>query len=126
MSLNYRGLASPHKRSTLKRVVGLEHPDVILLQEILGIGDVVKIRLESWFPRWNFETLDVRGRYGGMAIGWIVRNVKVMNLWGMESILGLTCKALELEDTFTVFNIHGLYLNRIPFWNRMKKKLFIL
>ena len=47
----------------------LEHPDVLLLQENLGAGDVIKCRLESWFKGWYFETLDVRGRSGGLAIG---------------------------------------------------------
>ena len=49
MSLDCQGLAGPHKRSALGRVVDLEHPDVILLQETLGAGDVIKCRLESWF-----------------------------------------------------------------------------
>ena len=61
MSFNCQGLVGPHKRSTLKRVVGLEHPDILLLQETLGLGEVVKDRLGSWFPGWNFETLDARG-----------------------------------------------------------------
>ena len=59
MSFNYQGLAGPHKRSTLKRVVGLEHPNIMLLQETLGVGEVVNARLESWFLGWIFETLDV-------------------------------------------------------------------
>ena len=42
MSFNYQGLAGPHKRSALKRVVILEHPDIIILQEALGLGNVVK------------------------------------------------------------------------------------
>ena len=50
-------MASPHKISALKRVVGLEHLDIFFLQETLGVGEVVKDRLESWFPGWNFETL---------------------------------------------------------------------
>ena len=64
------GLAGPHKISTLKRVVGLQHPGILMLQETLGVGEVVKIRLESWFPGWNFFTLDIRGRSGGLEIGW--------------------------------------------------------
>ena len=41
MSFNYWGLAGPHKRLAIKRVVGLEHPNILLLQETLGVGDVV-------------------------------------------------------------------------------------
>ena len=69
MSFNCRGLVGPHKRSTLKRVVVLECLDIILLQETMGVGEVVKARLESWFASWNFETLDVRGHFGGLDFG---------------------------------------------------------
>ena len=69
MSFNCRGLACPHKRSTLNKVVSLEHPDILLLQETLGVGGVSKARLESWFPRWIFDTLDVRGHSRHLAIG---------------------------------------------------------
>ena len=70
MSFNCRGLDGPHKRSTLKRVVGLEHPDVLLLQETLGVGDVVQSRLESRSLGWDFTTLNVRGHSGVLEIGW--------------------------------------------------------
>ena len=94
MSLNCQGLAGPHKRSTLWMVVDLEHLDVILLQETLGVGDVVKCRLESWFPSWNFETLDVHGRSSGLAIGWNASSVRVLNIWGLDFVLGMTSKVL--------------------------------
>ena len=76
---------------------------------------MVKDRLGSWFPGWNFETLDARGCYGGFAIGWNESYVKVLNIWGLESVLGLEFKELDLEVSFTVFNIYGPYLNGIPF-----------
>ena len=50
MSLNCRGLAGPQKISALRRVIELEHPDVVMLQETLGVGHLFKSRLESWFP----------------------------------------------------------------------------
>ena len=62
MSFKCRGLVDPLKRSTLKRVVDLEHPDVIMLKETLGIGYVLKSKLESWFSGWISKTLDVRGQ----------------------------------------------------------------
>ena len=115
VSFNCRGLAGAHNRSAIRRVVFLERSVVILLQETLGIGEVVKARLESWFVGWTFETLDVKGRSGGLAIGWIDRNVKVLNLWGMESTIGISCSTLDLGEVFTVCNVYGPYLNRIPF-----------
>ena len=47
MSFNCQGLAGPLKRPALRRVVDVEHPDILLLQEILGGGDVIKEKLES-------------------------------------------------------------------------------
>ena len=107
MSFNCRGLVGPHKISTLKRVVFLECTDIIILQETSGIGEVVKTRLESWFVRWNFETMDVRGCYGGLVIGWNDRNVKVLNLWGSELNIGIYCSDLVLGEFFTVCNVYG-------------------
>ena len=89
MSFNVWGLAGPHKRSTLKRVVILEHPDILLLQETLGVGDVIKERLDSWFPGCVFASLDAKGRSGGLDIGWNACSVKANNLWGMDHVLGL-------------------------------------
>ena len=103
------------KRSAFQRVIELEHPDVVMLQETLGVGDVVKCQLESWFPGWSFETLDVRGRSGGLAIGRNIGRVRVLNIWGLESVLGMSLKAMDLVDTFTVVNVYGPYLNRVPF-----------
>ena len=63
---------------------------------MLGAGVETKARLESWFGGWIFETLDVRGGPRGLAIGWNARNVMALNVWGMESVLGMTFKSLVL------------------------------
>ena len=90
ISFNFRGLAGPLKRPALQRVVDLEHPDIMLLQETLGVGDVIKEKLENWFLGWNFVTLDVRGRSGGLVLEWNTRVVKALNNWGRDSVLGMT------------------------------------
>ena len=64
MSFNCRGLAGPLKRPTMRWVIEVEHLDILVLQETLGGGDVIKEKLESWFTGWNFVTLDVRGHSG--------------------------------------------------------------
>ena len=56
---------------------------------------------------------------GGLAIEWNERTVKALNLSGMESVLGLNFLALDLGVSFTIFNIYGPYLNRIPFWDAL-------
>ena len=69
LSFNCRGLAGPGKKSAFIRVLTLEHLDVILLQETLGAGEVIRERLESWILGWSFFTLDARGRSEGLAVG---------------------------------------------------------
>jgi len=115
MSFNCRGLAGPKMKSTFKQVLTLEHPDVILLQETLGVGDVIKERMESWLAGWSFVTLDVRGRSGGLAVGWNTREVKLINSWGVESVLGVEVLSIELGTQLSMLNIYGPYLNRVPF-----------
>ena len=50
MPFNCRGLAGPQKKAALWRIIYLDGPDIIMLQETLGVGTVVKSRLEGWLP----------------------------------------------------------------------------
>ena len=119
MSLNCWGLAGPQKRSALRRVVDLDCTDILPLQETMRVGVGIKVRLESWLGGWIFETLDVKGHSGGLEIGWNARIVSTLNVWGMDSVLGMSFRALEMVGTFDVVNIYGPYLNRIPFWEKI-------
>ena len=119
MSFNCRGLAGPVKKSAFIRVLTLEHMDVILLQETLGVGDVIKERLESWLPSWSFVTLDARGRSGGLVVGWRNSCVKLANAWGLDYVLGVEIFFEELGITLSVINVYGPYLNRAPFWDSL-------
>ena len=115
MSFNCRGLAGPKKKSALMRVITLDHPDVLLLQETLGDSLVVKERLESWLAGWSFVALDVRGQSGGMAMGWNSRVMNLQTAWGMESILGVELRSDDLGSCLKVINVYGPYLNRVPY-----------
>jgi len=117
MSFNCRGLAGPHKKSAFRRVLTLEHPDVILLQETLGVGEVIKNCLESWMPGWSFLTLDVKGRSGGLAVGWRSSCMKLVDSWGMDSVLCVDVLSADLGITIKVINVYGPYHNRVPFWD---------
>jgi len=119
MSYNCRGLAGPHKKSAFRRVLTLEHPDVILLQETLGVGDAIKNCLESWLPGWSFLTLDVKGRSGGLAVGWRNSCMKLVDSWGMDSVLCVDVLSADLGITIKVINIYGPYHNRVPFWDAL-------
>lgn len=119
MSFNCRGLASPLKRSSLRRLVELNHPDVILLQETLGCSEEIVRVLESLLPGWKFVVLDARGRSGGLASGWRVSSCRCVCSWGISSGVGLEVWDAELEKTVTILNIYGPYLNRARFWDSL-------
>ena len=119
MSFNCRGLAGPGKKSALMRVLALEHPDVLLLQETLGVGEVIQGKLESWFPGWSFVTLDAKGRSGGLAVGWKNNCVRMINSWGAEAVLGVELFCADLGISLTVINVYGPYNNRAQFWDSL-------
>ena len=119
LSFNCRGLAGPGKKSAFIRVLTLEHPDVILLQETLGVGEMIQERLESWLPGWSFVTLDARGRSGGLAVGWNNCRVKMINALGSEAVLGVEVCSEELGMSLLVINVYGPYINRVPFWDSL-------
>ena len=125
MSFNCRGLARPVKKSAFIRVLTLEHPDVILLQETLGVGEVIKERLESWIPGWSFVTLDARGRSGGLAVGWKNCCMKLVNAWGMDAALGAEVYSEYLGTSLTVVNVYGPYLNRTPYWDSLLQNTLV-
>jgi exonuclease III len=122
MSFNCRGLANPHKKLTLKRVVINDHPDVILLQDTLGDGEVVQAALETMFPGWAFITSDVRGRSGGLVVGWNSKTVKILNSWGLDSCLGIELISVDLGMELHIFNIYGPYQDRVIFWEDLFNK----
>jgi hypothetical protein len=75
LSYNCRGLASPPKKSSLKRMVDMFGPSIILLHETMGQCDNVKKALETCLLGWNFEVVDAVGRSGGLEIGWLQRKI---------------------------------------------------
>jgi len=79
MSFNYRGLAGALKKPILKRVISSEHPDVLLLEETMGVGEEVKSCMEKLLPSWKFETLDAFGIFGGLETRWNTQTIQVLN-----------------------------------------------
>ena len=107
LSYNCRGLASPHKKSSLKRMITLLGPQIILLQETMGLRDVVKEALESWFPGWAFEAVDAAGRSGGVAIGWLTSMIRCESIWGFCEGIGIEVYSRDTNRFFSVVNIYG-------------------
>jgi exonuclease III len=69
LSFNYRGLAHPSKKASLKRLVENISLDILMLQETMGDSGVVSRILGSLLSEWDFYALDAQGRSEGLAIG---------------------------------------------------------
>jgi exonuclease III len=52
LSFNYKGLEIPHKKFSLKRLVSLHQPDVVLFQETLADEVSATKTLSTLFP-WD-------------------------------------------------------------------------
>ena len=70
-------------------MIALLGPQIILLQETMGPRDLVKEVLESWLPGWAFEAVDVVGRSGSLAIGWMTNQIRCENIWFFQSRMGI-------------------------------------
>jgi exonuclease III len=58
LSFNCRGLAGPHKKYALHRLVESSHPDILLLQETMGEEATIIPWLRALFKNWDFVGLD--------------------------------------------------------------------
>jgi exonuclease III len=123
LSFNCRGLANPSKKSSLRRLVELISPEVIFLQETMGVSESVVSVLESLLPGWDFAAVDARGRSGGLATGWLLKKCNCESVWGFESGIGLNFFSTDLGRSMTIVNIYGPYLDRQRYWNSIASAL---
>jgi len=116
LSFNYRGLASNPKKLALKRLIETKPPDIILLQETLGMADQISHTLQNIIPNWSFVALDVVGRFGGLAIGYNPRSIRVDASWGGSGYLGLDIFSADLGMILRIVNVYGPCHHREHFW----------
>ena len=79
MSFNCRRLASPIQKSSLRRLVDLNQPDIVLLQETMGISEDVVRLLKVLLLGWKFVGIDSRGRSGGVVSGWNLKSCRCVS-----------------------------------------------
>lgn len=72
LSFNYRRLAIPFKKSSLKCLVLRTKPEIIFMQETMGVNEMIKGVLLSLLPGWDFVVHDAKGRLGGVKIGIVL------------------------------------------------------
>lgn len=99
LSFNYTGLASPSKKSSLKRLVDTMGLDIIFLQETMGNSQMVKYTPETLLMGLIFEAVDARDRSGGLATRWHLRSCRCDHVWGVEFRMGLEVCVEELVRT---------------------------
>jgi len=64
MSLNCQGLANPSNKLTIKRSIESLKPSIILLREIMSIGEKTIQELSKLLSGWDFSFIDVIGMFG--------------------------------------------------------------
>lgn len=95
-SFSCQGFTNTSKKHALKNVFLNYYPNVTVLQETLGVGDEVKLSLNRMLPGWTFLTVDTKGRSEGLDLGVKDSSVKLLNSWGLESMVGVEVFSQEL------------------------------
>lgn len=93
ISWNIRGLGGKQKRRLIKELLGIESPDLVVLQETKKEDINIKLMGSIWgsrFKEWSF--LPSVGRSGGILIVWDVRVFR-----GIETVLGIYSVSVLLE-----------------------------
>ena len=116
-TLNYRGLASLPKKIASRRLVEEHFIDVLCLQEIMGDGISLDGELELMLSGWVFISLDAKGKFGGLLLGWRIRHFQLLSVWAVDSGLFASLYIIEMKEVFYFMNIYGPYLDRVRFWN---------
>jgi exonuclease III len=95
LSFNCRGLASPSKKLSLKRIVEIHKPDVLFFQELICEGGQIVGKLETLLGGWEFRFVDAQGRFGDLILGWHKRCLNCSHSWCVELGLGLKIYSQE-------------------------------
>jgi hypothetical protein len=70
LSFNCRGLANPSKKLSIKRLVDLHQPYVLLLRETMMEGEKTMLTLFFSLLGWDFSATDVIGHSRGLITRW--------------------------------------------------------
>jgi exonuclease III len=97
LSFNCRGLAYPHKKYYLQRMVVSNQPNLLLLQETMGDEATVVSWLKVGFKNWDFVGLDANGHSRGVVLGWNTMRIKISTTWVFDSGLGALVQEVGLE-----------------------------
>ena len=66
--------------------------DVLFLQETMGDGVLFVGNMEILLPGWNFCSVDAKGKWGGLLVGW--RNRFLLFFEFLGNGIGIMCFSL--------------------------------
>ena len=118
-------VGEPSKKSSLQRLIDFNRPNVVLLQETLGLNEEVSCILETLLPGLQFVAVDVRDRSSGLALGWNLKSCRCDGVWSFSSGIGVDIFDAHLGKVLTILNIYGPFVKRVPYWNSLLKKDFV-
>ena len=107
LSYNCRCLASQPKKLALRELVKCYDPNVLRLQETLGLGIEVVGSISRMFLVWGFQAMDAHGRLGGLALGIKSGRLKEISSWGFENALVMEVNSNELCYFILLLNFYG-------------------
>ena len=94
-----------------------QRPNVLFLQESMGDGKVIVVELDSLLKVWNFVSMDAKGKYGGLLLGWKFNFFHSLNAWATVSGLGVSLYSIQPKMPLSFVNVYDPYLERERFWN---------
>ena len=119
MTLNCRGLASTPKKLVVRRLIDEQFLNVLFLQETMSDGSILVGELENMLKDWKFVSVDAKGKYGGLLLGWRYCHFHLLNAWALCSGLCVTLYSIELKMDLCFVNLYGPYVDREIFWNNL-------
>ena len=116
LSLNVHGLGSLAKQKSLRHLLFVLSPDVVLFQETMTSPYPALYAFSKLCPGWEFCALSSIGLSGGILSGW---NPKVIKCTAFQIAAGILLKASIRGSSLnlSILNCYGPYLNRDSFWN---------
>ena len=101
-SYNVRGLCNGPKVFALKRIIDINHVDILLLQEtMIGAHNACEFFLRM-NPGWRVSTLDVDGLLGGTLVVW--------NPFVVDMNIFSTCAGIWLSERFGPYDQYYEYI----------------
>eukprot|EP01018_Ginkgo_biloba_P003768 Gb_15009 [translate_table: standard] len=110
-----RVLGGQAKKFTLKRMIDLEKPEVIFVQENVSKGEILLRELKKLLFGWDFFALDANGCSKGLITGWS-QNINLINVFDVHSGLCIEFFYKGLGLAFTLLNMYKPYEGKQEFW----------